>query len=115
MFNFGNPEDTAALFVQNRIGMIGPDVPECPLDEMSEQDIRNVMAYLYGAVGEGLREGLAEEVMAFLTEWYDAAFQALVEVSEDFVERIRSGAIIPPQGITHRHKYLVLAGLASEN
>ena len=115
MFNFGNPEDTAALYVQTRMAMVGPDVPECHLDEMEEQDIRNVMAYLYGALGEGIREGLDAQVIQVITEWYDAAFTALAEVSEDFVERIAAGAIIPPQGVTHRHKYLVLAGLASEN
>ena len=115
MFAFGNPEDTAALFLQTRLAMTGPEVPDCHVDEMSEEDIRIAMAYLYGAVADGLREGLDPQAIEILTQWYDQAFLALAAVSEDFLERISAGAIIPPQGVSHRPRYLVLAGLASED
>ena len=115
MFNFGNPEDTAALFLQTRLQMTGPGMPEGHLDELSEKDARIVMAYLYGAVSAALREGLGDAEVKVLVTWYDEVFQRLTETSEAFLEKVAQGAVLPPQGAKHRYKYLVLAGLASEN
>ena len=71
MFNFGNSEDTAALFLQTRLQMTGPGMPEGHLDELSEKDARIVMAYLYGAVSAALREGLGDAEVKVLVTWYD--------------------------------------------
>ena len=115
MFNFGNPEDTAALFLNGRLQMTGPGMPDGHLDELSEEEARIAMAYLYGAVSAGLREGLDDGVVEVLVKWYDEVFQRLAEASETFLQKVAEGAVIPPQGIKHRPRYLVLAGLASED
>ena len=115
MFNFGSPEDAAELFLQSRLAMTGPAVADCYLDEMTEEEIRIAMAYLYGAIAEGLRQGLEPEAIEVLVGWYDQAFLALVDISDSFVDRFAAGAIIPPQGIGHRARYAAMAGLLSED
>ena len=95
--------------------MTGPPFPEGHLDEMTEQELRIAMTYLYGSVAAGLREGLDEEVVEILISWYDESFLALAGASDDFVRSIGSARFVPPSGLGDRAKYLVLAGLASEN
>lgn len=111
MFYFGNPEDTARLYVDHFTTKTGPVFPSGHLDEMSEQEIRFAMAYLYGATEQALREGAEPEVVEVLTGWHDEAFQALAEVSEKFRQAVRTGRVVPLGGPKNFAKYVKLAGL----
>jgi len=93
----------------------GPVVPDIHIDEMSEQELRNVMAYLYGAYAGAIRQGLDDSMVEVLMEWYDEAFTALLGVSERFRENVSNGFVMFPGGPKVRHKYLALAKAASES
>ena len=93
----------------------GPRVPDVPLDEMTEQDLRNVMAYIYGALTTALREGLDEEMTEVLRDWYDEVFITLAGVSERFRENVLKGYVKPPGPMSVRPKYLELVKQASES
>lgn len=111
MFIFGNPSDTARLYLDNSIAQTGPVFPDKGIPDMSEQELRYAMTYFYLAVEKALLDDAQEEVLSILTAWYDAAFQALAERSEAFVKSVASGAVFPPGGPSTRPKYLSLAGL----
>jgi len=97
------------------LGFPGPDVPDVPLDEMSEQDLRNLMAYLHGALSQALMYGYDEEVVGLVRGWHDEVFVALAEASEQFRQRVREGAVFTPDGPPSRPKYLALTREASES
>ena len=111
MFIFGDPSDTARLYLDNSIAQTGPTFPDKGIPYMTEYELRVAMTYFYGAVEKALLDDAQQEVLAILTAWYDAAFQALAERSEAFVEKVASGAVFPPGGPSTRSKYLALAGL----
>ena len=93
----------------------GPTVPDVHYDEMSEQDLRNLNAYLHATLTHALRHNLGDDVAAVLTEWYDDVFKALVAVSERFRERVLDGSVFPPGGPSVRSKYFAFAKEASES
>lgn len=93
----------------------GPKVPDIPVDEMEEQDLRNLIAYLYQALVHGLENNLDEAMLNVVREWYDEVFVALAEASERFRERVFDGSVRFPGGPTDRPKYLALAKEASES
>ena len=93
----------------------GPEVPDIHFDEMEEQDLRNVMAYLHAALTKALIYGLDEAMTEVLTEWYDEVFCALAEVSERFRENVLGGFVFPPGGTKARRKYVELVKKASES
>ena len=113
MFYFGDPKETASIFWDNSINGDGPIVPNLPLDELEEQDLRNVFTYLYRSVKKGLQEGASDEVMAILIEQYDEAFVTLAEGSDRFKEAVRTNLHQPVTGYTKKSvaKYKKLAGL----
>ena len=97
------------------LAMPGPNVPDVHFEEMEEQDLRNVMTYLYAALEMGIEQGLDETMLDVVREWYDEVFVALAAVSERFRERVQLGAVTPPGGPNVRPKYLALAKEASES
>ena len=90
-------------------------MPDAHYDEMSEQDLRNVMAYVFATLSSALREGEEEALVEVLQEWYDEVFEALAEVSERFRENVRNGSVFPPGGPRVREKYLEIIKRASES
>lgn len=93
----------------------GPEIPDVHFEDLEEQDLRNLMAYLHGALSRAIQEGLDEAVIEVLTEWYDKVFIALAEASETFRERVLGGFVFPPGGPSVRQKYVALAREASES
>lgn len=93
----------------------GPTIPDLHYDEMSEQDLRNLNAYLHATLTHALRHGLGDDVVEVLTEWYDELFRTLAAVSERFRERVLEGSVFPPGGPGVRAKYLALAKESSES
>lgn len=113
MFNFGDPLDTAKVAWNYALSVKGPLLPSVPYDEMGEQDLRNALAYLHMAVGNGVEEGASEEVMEILVEEYDTVFQLLAEGCDKFREMVRTGKHFPATGTDKEsvRKYKELAGL----
>jgi len=87
----------------------GPTVPDAHYDEMSEQDLRNLNAYLHAALTHALRHALGDDIVEVLTEWYDEVFIALAGSSDRFRERVLEGDVFPPGGQSVRKKYRELA------
>ena len=93
----------------------GPEVPDIHFSEMEEQDLRNVMAYLYVALDNGIHMGLDEAMLEVVRNWYDEAFTAVAEASDDFRQRFREGLIMPPGGAPVRARYMAIVQEASES
>ena len=93
----------------------GPKVPDVHLDEMGEQDLRNLMAYLHASLNAALQQGIDESVTDVIREWYDEVFTALAGVSERFRENVLNGFVFPPGGPGVRSKYVAIAREASES
>ena len=88
MFDFGAPEDTAQLFWASALKVRGPKLPEAPVDEMSEEELRNAIAYCYLAHQKAQEEGASEEVMQVLIDQHDEVFEALVVASDRFRDNV---------------------------
>ena len=115
MFAFGDPADTAKLYLDEIMTGLGPSTPDLHFEEMEEPDLRIAMAWLHAAAAKGLREGLEAEVQDILVEWYDEVFIALTESSDRFRTKWREGVITPPGGQNTRAKYAKIIKDASEN
>ena len=113
MFDFGNPEDTAKVFVENSLNGTGPRIPDCRLDEMEEPDLLNVLTYFYRAVRQAYKEEVSPEVLDILMSSYDQVFVTLAANSDRFKEAVRSGKHQPVLGTTKEqvYKYKSLAGV----
>lgn len=115
MFNFGDPVDTARMQLDMYINGSGPGVPDLHIDEMSEQELRNLMAYLHAALRLSYNQGQEAAVIDVLTEWYDEVFVTVARASERFRERVKDGNVQPPGRRSDRAKYYRLAKEASES
>ena len=115
MFVFGDPADNAKILLDAVMSEPGPTVPDLHYDEMSVEDLRNLNAYLHGALTHAISHDLGDDIVEVLTEWYDELFRALAAVSERFRERIFAGAVFPPGGPGVRPKYVAFAKEASES
>lgn len=115
MFVFGDPADTAKIWLNMIMDTPGPDIPDIHIDEMSEEELRNLNAWLHAALTHALRHDLDEPATEVLREWYDEVFIKLARVSERFRERVFDGSVLPPGGPEVRWRYVQLAKAASES
>ena len=115
MFHFGNPEDAARLQLNEYLNRLGPDIPDVHFEDMEEQDLRNAMAYIYGALRGAIGDGMDDAVVAILRDWYDEVFWALAVASDSFRENVLQGFVVPPGGQPERKRYRELAIKASES
>lgn len=113
MFYFGSPEDTASLYWRNSTEYTGPALAQCPIDEMTEQELRMALTYCRIAYKDALKDGATEEVMAILLEQHDEVFKTLAEASERFRLRVKNRYCIPLTGHSAEsiQKYRRLAGV----
>lgn len=112
MFDFGSPEDTAQLFWAAALAVTGPKLPEVPIDEMEEEDLRKAISYCYLAYQKAEQEGASDAVLEVLVQEHDKVFQALAEASQRFRNKVQYGKIHwlggwDPENIA---KYKKLAG-----
>ncbi len=115
LFFFGDPEDAAKLQLNEYLNRVGPALPDVDFEEMEEQDLRNVMAYIYGALRGAIRDDMDEAVVDVLRNWYDEVFVVLAGSSESFRENVLKGFVQPPGGRPERKRYRELARKASES
>jgi hypothetical protein len=113
MFQFGSTDQLRDLYSENALAVTGPLLPEVPLDEMSEQDLMNALAYARIAYTRAERDGMSQDVLQALLGQYDEAFAALASVSEKFRDIIRYNRHIYVGGYGEDNikKYKKLAGL----
>ena len=90
MFHFGSPEDTAKVCWSAALAEGGPGLRECPVDELSVEELEVALAYNYIALQDAHIDGLPDEVVSILKEDYDAVFKALAEASEEFRETVKN-------------------------
>ena len=117
MFYFGEPEGIAQTYIESTLGITGPKLPDLHYEEMEEQQLRNCFAYLYIATQRAIQEGAEQAVVDILLEQYDAVFQFLAEVSDEFREAVRSRRhrLVVPYTPENVRKYNRLAGIDSES
>ena len=113
MFDFGSPEDTAALRWGLHISEDGPGVLDIHWEEMNEEELLNLFVYLYIAVREAFRDDAPQPVIDIFLAQYDEVFEALAHASDEFRDSVRSGkhSIVLGYAEEHREKYFKLAGL----
>lgn len=117
MFVFGDPVETARIYLDDWMRVSGPQVPDVHYEELETQDLRNLMAYLYGALRDALSNEEEGEWVNVLTSWYDEMFVAVAAEDKEFRESYRRHLVIPPQGVTakSRAKYNALFETALES
>ena len=91
----------------------GPILPQAPLDELTEQELRNVLTYQRIAIRTAWDDGVADEVTELLIKEYDQTFAHLAMVSESFRDAVEKGRHRVLGGFTRENldKYRALAGL----
>jgi len=114
MFVFGDPISTAQLYLSDlTVNNTGPRLAQSPVDEMSEQELRHALVWLRMGIIKARQEGLGQEVLEVLVEWYDEVFIALASTSSELLSLLKKGLHVPPLGVSDREKYLDLAKAAS--
>ena len=83
MFDFGKPEEVAALHRDAVLGL-GPGLADAPLDEMNEDQLRNALTYAYMALQDAYESGYEGEVIQILKTDYDEVFKVLAGASQEF-------------------------------
>ncbi|ADF42378.1 hypothetical protein S-CBS2_gp022 [Synechococcus phage S-CBS2] len=113
MFFFGNPEDSARMYWNEVKGVTGPALPEIPLDEQTEQELRVSITYQRMAIKKAWHDGASDEILGVLLEEYDNTFAHLAAVSESFRDDVEKGRHRVIGGYTRENldKYRRLAGL----
>ena len=93
----------------------GPNVPDLHLEDLSEQEVYNLGAYVHAALNSAIQEDLDGEVIAVLREWYDEIYVMVLEDSPEYRERVLGGFVFFPGDSSDRARYLELARRASES
>jgi hypothetical protein len=96
MFIFGSTEENARLFQDLAAGVQGPKVPDIPVEEMTNKMLEIHMTYARMAYMISVQQGATQEVQDYLLNEYDILFSKLCEISESFIEVIKS----------NRHRYV---------
>jgi TRAP-type mannitol/chloroaromatic compound transport system substrate-binding protein len=113
MFEFGSVEELKNLYSENALSDTGPALPDLPLDEMTEQDLKHALSYARMAYTNAELQGASEEVLQALLEQYDEAFALLADVSASFRDVVKFNRHVYVGGYSESNiaKYKALAGL----
>jgi len=93
----------------------GPPLVDAAYDEMTEKELFDALAWINAAIRQAQGSQLSGNIVETLVEWYDEAFQALLEVSDSFLERSKQGLIHSPTGVQDRKKYFAFVKLYLES
>jgi len=112
MFDFGNPEDTAALYAERL--ETEPDWPSLPrkhAEEMSEEELRVAITYLNVGWHQAQEEGAAQAVLDVIQRDYDEVFTLLATGSRKFRKFACTKTFICPGADKHeaKKKYRAIA------
>ena len=112
MFDFGTPEDSARVWLEQAFSTTGPGVPDIHYTELEQEDLKNLFTYMRIAFFRASRGGASDEVMEVIIEWYDELFLYLLEALEGFRTLVCARIHQP---ILDKQKYYKLAGCGSAN
>lgn len=116
MFVFGDPADSAELYLADVVNNTqGPPLLRLHSDEMTHQELRNTLVWLWCAISQATQDGSEEVIINILVEWYDEVFVALASIDTELLELLKKALHTPPRGIQDRAKYIELAEKASES
>lgn len=117
MFYFGDPSVSAQIFLDNAQRVQGPTLPAVHYDEMSVEDVRNALTYIYLAYMDAEEGGASPEIIDILVQQYDEVFEHLAAICDEFREACRNspGSYPGPKGRANLAKYRKLAGVYSES
>jgi hypothetical protein len=116
MFHFGDPVQTARIYLDSAIAAMGPGVEDAHIEELSEQDVLNLLVYSRKAFFDAEKDRVPIEVAEVLIDWHDAVFYHAAMASKSFREKVESGeALFWPVGGRHKEnidKYKRMAARA---
>ena len=84
MFYFGDPEQSAMLYLDSVALDDGPGMPDKHPDEMSLEELGWANTYLTVAWRRGMAEGLSQDVLDALEAAHEPIFITLLEQSREF-------------------------------
>ena len=94
MFFFGDPRSTADLFyddmVRQEVG--APEMLRMPPDELTEQEMRNLLAWVFWAHQKAEQEDLGAEVLEVIEMDYIQVMCNLALVSEEYAGWVTGNA-----------------------
>lgn len=92
MFNFGSPEQTAALLWDQGIAEAGgPGIAEKPIDEMTLTELKQTLTYSYLVLTRAIRNDEDSDVIDILQADYLEGFTALCEADQVFRSAVIEG------------------------
>jgi hypothetical protein len=114
MFVFGSPEDIAKVYWENALAVPGPILPDCPIEEMSEEDLMYCLAYCRIAVVKALEEDSpGEDVLIILLSEFDRVFEVAVNSVDSFRAAFADNKhrYLGGYGLDNVNKYRALANM----
>lgn len=115
MFVFGSPEDTARTFLDN-FETFGFGLPDLPLDEQVEVDLKRSITAIVMAVEMALKAGADGETVEVLLSWYEEVFLALAAASKSFRTYVSSPQFFYPgsrtPSRTHHYRSLAISAVS---
>jgi len=113
MFFFGDPVDSARLYLENAAHGYGPVLPTGILEELSEKEVRILMTYQRVALENSVQDEVDDDVYNILLQAYDTTFSYLSVNSESFRNLVDQGKHQYYGGYSQENidKYRVLAAL----
>ena len=94
VFFFGDPS-FVAFSLYEEVGKFGPGIPWMPVDEMTEEDLRDALTYLRMAYNTASRNGHPDEVLDYIQGDYDKVFVELVRTSKQFARFVKTPGFGP--------------------
>ena len=98
MFYFGDPEQSAALLVEEALLDGGPGIVDKHPDEMSLEELQWANTYLTVAWRRGMATGVAQDVLDALEAMHEPIFITLLQQSKDFRRFVLSKGHTPVGG-----------------
>jgi hypothetical protein len=115
MFHFGDPVQTARTYLDSAVTSMGPGIMDAHIEELSEQELKNLLTYSRVAFFDAEKDQAPIEVIEVLIDWHDMVFHHTAMASESFRNNVKSGtALAYPVGGRNEgniDKYKKLAGV----
>lgn len=100
MFFFGEPDQIAEMIKMEFVSGFGPPKSEKPLEEQTEDELRNTITYARAYYNQAIMYGAGDDVVRILVDHHDTVFTRLAEVSKNFRKAVIEGAHTYLEGST---------------
>jgi len=112
MFNFGSPEQSAALRKDQAVAMAGgPGIIEKDATEMTTAELKQAITYDYMILREAIKDGEDDAVVQLLQDTYLNTFKILCSVDQVFRSAVIEGnhSKVPDYGNIKAADYRAIA------